>query len=120
MEFVRQAARDADFDEQSLLKVDLIIEEVFLNIAMHGYRGRPPGKVVVLCSSPQSGVLTVESQDWADEFNPLYGDASAALDVPLNERREGGLGLLLVKNMAESVAYQRIADHNKLTIRIVA
>jgi serine/threonine-protein kinase RsbW len=118
MEFVRHAARDAAFADEDLLQVDLIVEEIFLNIAMHGYRGRLPGMVAIHCTSPRIGVLTIQFEDWAEAFNPLAGDRSALLDVPLSERREGGLGLALVKNMAESVSYRRIEDHNELTIRI--
>ncbi len=119
-EFVRQAARSAAFDEEDLLAVDLIVEEIFLNIAMHGYEGRAPGLVAIHCASPGTGVLTIQSQDWADAFNPLAGDNNLALDVPLSERREGGLGLVLVKNMAESVSYRRVEDRNELTVRIVS
>ena len=119
-EFVRQAARSAAFDEEDLLTVDLIIEEIFLNIAMHGYEGQRPGLVAIHCASSGTGVLTNQSQDWADAFNPLAGESIPALDVPLSERREGGLGLVLVKNMAESVSYRRIEDRNELTVRIVS
>lgn len=119
-EFVREAARRAAFDDEDLLAVDLIVEEIFLNIAMHGYQGKEPGMVAIHCMSPGTGVLTIQSEDWADAFNPLDGDNSPAPDVPLSERREGGLGLVLVKNMAESVSYRRIEDRNELTVRVVS
>jgi serine/threonine-protein kinase RsbW len=119
-EFVRQAARSAAFDDEDLLPVDLIVEEIFLNIAMHGYAGRPPGPVTIHCASPGSGVLTIQFQDWAEAFNPLVDGNSPALDVPLSERREGGLGLVVVKNMAESLSYRRVADRNELSVRIVS
>jgi serine/threonine-protein kinase RsbW len=119
MEFVRQSARTAAFNEEDLLRIDLIVEEVFLNIAMHGYPDRQSGAVTIHCDSPQAGVLTIQLQDWAEAFNPLAGE-SAPLDVPLSERREGGLGLVLVTTMAESVSYRRIDDRNELTVRIVS
>jgi serine/threonine-protein kinase RsbW len=119
-QFVRQAARSAAFDEEALLPVDLIVEEIFLNIAMHGYEGRPPGPVAIHCASPGSGVLTIQFQDWAEAFNPLADGNNPALDVPLSQRRAGGLGLVVVKNMAESMSYRRIDDRNELSVRIVA
>jgi serine/threonine-protein kinase RsbW len=118
-DFVRQAARSAGFDDEDLLAVDLIVEEIFLNIAMHGYKDRLPGPVAVHCDSSGSGVLTIQSQDWADAFNPLDGE-SAPLDAPLSERHEGGLGLVLVKHMAESVSYRRVEGRNELTVRMVS
>jgi serine/threonine-protein kinase RsbW len=119
-EFVRQAARSAAFDEDDVLTVDLIVEEIFLNIAMHGYKGRLPGPVAIDCASPGIGVLTIQFQDCAEAFNPLAAEKSLELDVPLSERREGGLGLVVVKNMAESVSYRRIEDRNELSVRIVS
>lgn len=117
-DFVRQAARNAAFDEEDLLRVDLIVEEIFLNIAMHGYKDQP-GPVAIHCASPGPGRLTIQSQDWAGPFNPLAGE-NVRIDVPLSERREGGMGLQLVKTMANSVAYERVEDRNELTVRIVA
>jgi len=119
LEFARSEARAAAFNEEDLLRVDLVVEEIFLNIAMHGYEGREPGTVAIHCSSPQNGVLTIQLQDWADEFDPLAA-AGEPLEIPLLERRRGGLGLVLVKSMAESVSYQRVDGRNELTVRIVS
>ncbi|HYL78176.1 MAG TPA: ATP-binding protein [Bryobacteraceae bacterium] len=118
-DFVRQAARRAGFDEEDLLTVDLIVEEIFLNIAMHGYQGKQPGLVAIHCDSSRRGELTIQSQDCADAFNPLNGE-NQALDVPLSERREGGLGLVLVKNIAESISYRWVEGRNELTVRMVS
>ena len=119
LEFARNEARNAAFNDEDLLRVDLVVEEIFLNIAMHGYEGRDPGTVAIHCASPQRGVLTIQLQDWADEFDPLAA-ASEPLDLPLLDRRRGGLGLVLVKSMAESVSYRRVDGRNELTVRIVS
>ena len=118
-EFVGKAAREATFNETDMLAVDLIVEEIFLNIAMHGYKDRPPGPVAIHCDSPEAGVLTVRFQDWAEEFNPLTADNNPSHQVPLSQRRVGGLGLIAVKSVAESITYQRIENTNDLSIRIV-
>src|SRR5258708_40006588 len=118
-EFVGKAARDASFNENDMLAVDLIVEEIFLNIAIHGYKDGPPGPVAIHCDSPGAGVLTIRFQDWAEEFNPLAANNSPAHQVPLNQRNVGGLGLVVVKNIAESITYQRIEDTNHLSIRMV-
>ena len=118
-EFVRKAARNASFNESDISAVDLIVEEIFLNIAMHGYKDRTPGPVSIHCDSPELGVLTIRFQDWAEEFNPLAADNTPSYQVPLSQRRVGGLGLIAVKSVAESIIYQRIENTNDLTIRMV-
>jgi serine/threonine-protein kinase RsbW len=116
--FVRKAAREASFTENDMHAVDLIVEEIFLNIAMHGYKDRPSGPVAIHCDSPEVGVLTIRFQDWGEEFNPLSTN-DPSHQVPLSQRRIGGLGLVAVKSVAESIAYQRIENTNDLSIRMV-
>jgi serine/threonine-protein kinase RsbW len=116
-EFAAKAARAAGFKQDDLLAVDLIVEEIFLNIAIHGYKDKP-GPVTIHCASPEIGVLTIRFQDWAEEFNPLATNTSAPVQVPLNRRNVGGLGLVVVKSVAESITYQRIENTNELSIRI--
>jgi hypothetical protein len=41
------------------------------------------------------------------------------LDTPIDRRRNGGLGIHLVRSMAESLEYERIGDRNHVRIRIV-
>jgi serine/threonine-protein kinase RsbW len=118
-EFVRKGARDASFNENDMLPVDLIVEEIFLNIAVHGYKDRPPGPVAIHCDSATVGMLTIRFQDWAEEFNPLAADNNPDHQVPLSQRRIGGLGLVAVKSIAESITYQRIENTNDLTIRLI-
>jgi anti-sigma regulatory factor (Ser/Thr protein kinase) len=111
-EFVRKAARSASFSESDLLAVDLIVEEVFLNIAMHGYQDEP-GPVAIHCTSPEAGVLTIQFHDWAKEFNPL-----AAHNNP-SPQTVGGQGLVVVKSLANSITYRRIANTNDLQVRML-
>jgi serine/threonine-protein kinase RsbW len=119
-EFVRKAARDASFNQDDLLAVDLIVEEIFLNIAMHGYKDESPGHVEIHCASSEPGVLTILFKDWAEEFNPLTANNGPAPDIPLSQRAIGGLGLVVIKEVAESMTYQRIEGTNQLSIRIVS
>ncbi len=116
-EFVRQSARGAAFEADDLLAVDLIVEEIFLNIALHGYKDNP-GPVAIHCTSPAMGVLTIQFRDWATEFNPLSTNNSQPVNAPLSQRSVGGLGLVVVKNAAESITYQRIDNTNVLSIKV--
>ena len=117
-EFVRKAARDATLSENDMHAVDLIVEEIFLNIAMHGYKDRPPGPVAIHCDSSELGVLTIRFQDWAEEFK-LAANHDPSHQVPLSQRNVGGLGLVVVKSVAESITYRRIENTNDLTIRLI-
>jgi anti-sigma regulatory factor (Ser/Thr protein kinase) len=58
----------------------------------------------------------MEFEDRGREFNPLeIGEPD--LDIPLEERKLGGLGIHLVKKMVDEAKYRREGDRNILLLR---
>jgi sigma-B regulation protein RsbU (phosphoserine phosphatase) len=51
--------------------------------------------------------------DSAGEYNPL-ARADPDLTLPLEQRRPGGLGVFLVKQLADEVSYERREGRNHL------
>ena len=90
---------------------ELALEEVFMNVVMHGAKGRPCRVEVCLALSVDSVSLTVE--DDGPGFDPLSlppPDVTASLA----ERPVGGLGVFLVRQTMDDVSYARVAHHNRL------
>jgi anti-sigma regulatory factor (Ser/Thr protein kinase) len=92
---------------------ELALEEIFMNVVMHGSEpGRTPWVEVCLDSGPAETVsMTVE--DDGLEFDPLSlptPDLSAGID----QRPVGGLGVFLVRQMMDAVSYQRVGTRNQL------
>ena len=52
--------------------------------------------------------------DHGPEFNPLKTEAKIVED---ENAKEGGLGILIVKNFADSITYNRINNKNILLIK---
>jgi serine/threonine-protein kinase RsbW len=119
MAFVRTGALEANLPEGSIDALDLLIEEVFMNVCCHAYPDGVQGMVTLTYSVPAPGELSVEVADQGLEFNPLMAPAP---DVTLSvERRPiGGLGILLLKTLAQSVTYCRDRDWNRLTFSLSA
>jgi len=103
--------------EEGLGRLDLILEEVFLNAAEHAY-GPDQGEVELECGidpdSPAPGFF-LRLTDWAGPFNPLDQD-EPDLEAPLEERGLGGLGLVLLRGMSDHARYEREQGSNILTI----
>jgi anti-sigma regulatory factor (Ser/Thr protein kinase) len=113
-DFVRGGARAAGLAENALGKLDLILEEVVTNVFRHAYPKGEAGIAVVGYSVSSPGSLLVEVRDSGLPFNPL--DAPEPdLSLDLEERPIGGLGVFLVKTLAESVAYERRDGENVLS-----
>lgn len=112
-EFVRRGAVAAGIAESDLAKLDLILEEILMNVARYAYTPET-GAVEVAYASAGPCKLRVEVTDFGRVFNPLEADPPD-LSRGLADRPMGGLGVFLVKNMVDSIAYRREGDRNILS-----
>jgi serine/threonine-protein kinase RsbW len=92
----------------------LAVEEVCTNIIQHAYGGRPGPIRIDFRESGSRYLITIEDQ--AEPFDPSSAPA-ADLSSGWEERRPGGQGWHLVKNVVEEVRYERTAaPGNRLTL----
>jgi anti-sigma regulatory factor (Ser/Thr protein kinase) len=113
-QFLQQFWSAADLPPAEAMTFELALEEIFMNVVMHG---SPAGRLaqvevsLALCDA----CLTLMVQDDGPSFDPL---SLAAPDVTagLEERRVGGLGVYLVRQMMDTVSYQRLGGHNQLSM----
>jgi len=91
---------------------ELALEEVFINVVMHGsMAGNTPSVEVSLALA--HGDLTLTIEDDGPQFDPLSlppPDVAASL----SERPIGGLGLFLVRQLMDAVSYDHLAGRNRL------
>jgi serine/threonine-protein kinase RsbW len=85
-------------------KLFLVAEELSVNVMVHGFQGRPDGtiEITLRLDNHQVEVCVV---DEAPAFDPLRSAPEPVLDAHLEERQVGGLGVHLVRNMAQSLDY---------------
>jgi serine/threonine-protein kinase RsbW len=112
--FVREGARAANLPAERLGEVDLLVEEIFMNIARHSYPKGAPGPVSVTYSVAGPGELSVEFGDQGVEFDPLTVDPPD-LTLDIEHRPVGGLGIFLLRALAHSLSYRREQGWNRLT-----
>jgi anti-sigma regulatory factor (Ser/Thr protein kinase) len=62
--------------------------------------------------------LTLVVEDDGRPFDPLRDAPCPDLDSPLELRREGGLGLHLVRHMADETVYERVGQANRVRMRV--
>jgi serine/threonine-protein kinase RsbW len=98
--------------------IHLCLEEALSNVIRHGYNGQPDRPITIeFLSGPDEVVFTVE--DRAPAFDPLAVSAVEETPAPASiaEIPLGGRGIRLIRKFAGSLAYQRLADGNRLTMR---
>ena len=103
----RGAPQDAVHD------LALAVEEVLANLVNHGYAGKVGP--IELRALIDSVAVKIEIRDGGIFFDPRLAQPPH-LEVPLDERAGGDLGIHLIKNLTDRIAYQRDGAGNLLTL----
>ena len=97
-------------------RVELVLEEVVMNVIMHGSPAEAPARIR-LAASATPGACELELHDNGPAFDPSTAPPrrdGAALD----QDRPGGLGLVLLRRYARDLRYTRLAGGNQLRLSI--
>jgi len=100
-----------------LFKAQLLLEEIVSNVVRHGHRGDRGHDVHVHVELDGAGIWLVVEDD-AGPFDPVGDAPPADVSSPLAERHGGGLGLHLVREMADELVYEREGDANRVRMRV--
>ena len=101
---------------QAVYLVNLVIEEMGTNLIKYGYDDTAVHEIMLRLEI-RPGTLLVVIEDDGHEFNPLNAK-EPDVNLPAEERALGGLGIHLVRKMAEQVSYERRDERNRLTVEI--
>jgi len=112
--FISRCARDQGFPKRRIQEIELAAEEALVNIFNYAYP-EEKGDVEVHCRVDDPGTLICDIMDTGIPFN-ILSQADPDLSSDILERDIGGLGIFLIKKMADCVAYERKKDQNILTL----
>ena len=97
-----------------IASVNLAIDELISNVINHAYDDTEKHHIQ-LTVSVEGDLLTLSIDDEGKAFNPIEAPMPD-LDLPIEKRPIGGLGIFLVKSMADTLEYRRERGHNILTM----
>lgn len=110
---------DAGCSAACAQQMALVAEEIFANIVQDAWPGRAPGLCVVDVAADvrDDGIhVSLRTEDDGIAFDPTQAEAPD-LDASLEERRIGGVGILLVKTMTDAQRYRRVNARNVFEVR---
>jgi len=113
MDFVYEELEKHNFPADLRPDILTAVEEIFVNIASYEYRPTQKGSVKLSVTINEKAVICFE--DSGQPFNPLK-NADPDLDVPVMERKIGGLGIHFIKNIMDKAEYRYTDGKNILTI----
>ena len=113
--FVDEVCEALGFDEALTMQMNLAIEEAVVNVMCYAY---PPGIRGDVSIEAQSNDMRLKFiiTDSGSPFDPtVQADADTTLSA--EERPIGGLGIYLVRQIMDSINYERVDGRNVLTLR---
>ena len=116
--FVRACAEAlAELDAATSCALDLVVEELFVNIAEHAYPdGWERAAVRVLCACDEArGLLHLAFKDEGVPYDPTTRDVSPVSGDGM-DLTPGGLGVLLVRKYTDGIWYRRENGTNVLHV----
>jgi sigma-B regulation protein RsbU (phosphoserine phosphatase) len=100
--------------KQVRLKMHVVLDELLTNIISYAYQDDREHNIGIKVEL-SADRLKVSMVDDGIPFNPL-GVETPDMALPLEERKIGGLGIHLVRNMMDKVSYRRRIDKNVITV----
>ena len=111
--FVHKHIEKFDCSKRKIMQMDLIVEEIFINIASYAYAPNIGSVKILLNVDSDSKIVSMTFIDSGVEYNPLQ-KSDPDVNLSVEEREIGGLGIYLTKNLVDSISYQYVDGKNIL------
>ena len=112
--FIGELSEELDFTPELNFNLNLVLEEAISNVILYAY-GKEEQKEISLVAYLSDNNLVFVLTDSGMEFDPTkVPDADVTLSA--EEREIGGLGIYLIRQIMNTVEYQRIDGKNVLTM----
>jgi len=113
-DFIDGFSLEAGLDMSMTMSLNLALEEAVVNVMTYAYAPDTQGELI-LEAVADKGVVTFILTDTGVPFDPTAKeDADTTLGI--EDRPIGGLGIFLVRQLMDTVDYQRVDGQNVLTL----
>lgn len=103
--------------EVDLRTLHLVLDELVSNVIRHGSWAEDSPRIWIRLEIVDVETLHVEVEDSGPPFDPCSAP-TPDLDVPLEERSSGGMGLQLVRELTSGMSYRRSAGRNSVSFAV--
>jgi anti-sigma regulatory factor (Ser/Thr protein kinase) len=103
--------------QEVVSQIELAVEEIFMNISSYAYNGEAGGVTLMVHSATgeKKPVVNITIIDHGKIFNPLNHE-DPDVNIPLEDRDPGGLGIFFVKKMMTSIMYKYENGRNHIVL----
>ena len=111
--YVKAASAAAGLGKKAAYRLRLAVDEIATNTITHGYAEAGLEGVVDLRAEIDEKTLTISIEDTGVAYDPRQSEPPDDLDLPLEQRQVGGLGVFLAIRGVNKLLYERIGDRNR-------
>ena len=113
--FVSDVCAALGLDDSASMQMNLALEEAVANIINYAYPKGVEGNILIEAEANDVR-LKFTITDHGRPFDPTAKE-EADTTLTVEERPIGGLGIFLVRQLMDSINYERVDDKNVLTLR---
>jgi serine/threonine-protein kinase RsbW len=115
--FLEGFCTSAGIERPQCLRLNLVLEELFINTVRHGH-GSDCDAPVWMTLDASEKIVHVTYEDTAPAFNPYARLARSGPDTTAEMSKIGGLGLLLTKELAATRDYAYVFGRNRIRLEL--
>ena len=114
-DFIAESMEKLGADPATIYRVQLAVDEACTNVVQYAYSGQK-GVIKLICELVNSDLVVI-IRDKGKPFDPR-SVPPPDLDVDLEKRKIGGLGIYFMKKLMDEINYSFDAENgNRLTMR---
>lgn len=112
---VTEAGERVNIPPKTLFQINLALEEMLTNVMKYAYDD-PASRTLTVAMTMTESEFQAEIIDTGRPFNPLEA-APPDLDLPIEKRPIGGLGIHLVRTIMDHLEYRRVDNCNHFIMK---
>ena len=112
--FIEELGEELNLTPDLVFNLNLVLEEAVSNVILYAYPKEESQEISLSAKMSGSNLVFVLT-DSGKEFDPTQAP-DADITLSAEERQIGGLGIFLIRQIMNTVEYQRIDGKNILTL----
>ena len=112
--FIEELGEELNLTPDLVFNLNLVLEEAVSNVILYAYPKEESQEISLLAKMSGSNLVFLLT-DSGKEFDPTQAP-DADITLSAEERQIGGLGIFLIRQIMNTVEYQRIDGKNVLTL----
>ena len=112
--FIEELGEEFGLSPELVFNLNLVLEEAVSNVILYAYP-KEEHQTISLIARKKDNQLIFVLTDSGKEFDPTQA-SDADITLSAEDRPIGGLGIFLIRQIMNTVEYQRIEGKNVLTL----